>query len=85
MLLGQSPIVAAAKDIVAGDVIMTQQLNLYLNAARPSSVLTTDMVLDKNQVTALRDRWNEQVRGLNTGGTPILTAGLRCRRVSGWN
>jgi hypothetical protein len=57
MLQGQSPIVAAAKDIVAGDAIMTQQLNFYLNAARPSTVLTTDMVLDKDQVTALRDRW----------------------------
>jgi hypothetical protein len=35
------------------------------------------MVLDKDQVQALRDRWNEQSKGLNQGSTPILTAGLK--------
>jgi len=77
MLLGQSPIVAAIKDIAANDAIMNQQLNFYLNAARPSTVLTTDMTLDAAQVTELRARWDEQVKGLNAGGTPILTAGLK--------
>ena len=77
MLLGQSPIVSAVRDIAASDAIMNQQVQFYLNQARPSAVLATDMVLDKDQVAALRDRWNEQVRGLNTGNTPILTAGLK--------
>jgi phage portal protein BeeE len=40
-------------------------------------VLSTDLVLDKDQVQALRDRWDEQSRGLNQGKTPILTAGLK--------
>jgi hypothetical protein len=35
------------------------------------------MVLDKDQVQAIRDRWNEQVKGIHQGGTPILTAGLK--------
>jgi phage portal protein BeeE len=48
-----------------------------MNEARPSAVLSTDLVLDKDQVQALRDRWNEQVQGVNLGGTPILTAGLK--------
>jgi len=48
-----------------------------MNQARPSAVLSTDLQLDKDQVQALRDRWNEQVRGLQQGGTPILTAGLK--------
>jgi len=77
MLLGQSPIVASLKDIAAGDAIMSQQIQFYMNQARPSTVLQTDLVLDAAQVQALRDRWNEQVRGLNAGGTPILTAGLK--------
>lgn len=76
-LRGESPICAAARDIAASDAMLSQQLAFYLNQARPSTVLQTDMVLDKDQVTALRDRWNEQVRGLNSGGTPILTAGLK--------
>jgi phage portal protein BeeE len=40
-------------------------------------VLSTDLVLDKEQVQSLRDRWNEQAKGLRAGGTPILTAGLK--------
>jgi HK97 family phage portal protein len=48
-----------------------------MNQARPSAVLSTDLVLDKDQVAALRDRWNEQSKGLNQGATPILTAGLK--------
>lgn len=76
-LRGISPICAAAKDIAASDAMLQQQLSFYLNQARPSTVLQTDLVLDKTQVDALRDRWNEQVRGLNSGGTPILTAGLK--------
>jgi HK97 family phage portal protein len=48
-----------------------------MNEARPSAVLSTDLVLDKDQVQALRDRWNDQSKGLAQGGTPILTAGLK--------
>ena len=76
-LRGESPLVAAARDIAVNDAILGQQIQFYLNQARPSTVLTTDMVLDRDQVAALRDRWNEQSRGINAGGTPILTAGLK--------
>jgi phage portal protein BeeE len=40
-------------------------------------VLSTDLTLDKDQVQALRDRWNDQAKGLHQGGTPILTSGLK--------
>lgn len=76
-IMGQSPLEAALGDIAMGDALLQQQINFYLNQARPSAVLTTDLVLDKEQVQALRDRWNEQVKGLGAGGTPILTAGLK--------
>lgn len=76
-LRGESPIVAAARDIATNDAMMLQQLQFYLNQSKPSYVLTTDMILDQTQVQALRDRWDQQTRGLGTGGTPILTAGLK--------
>lgn len=76
-LVGESPIVAAYSDVGMGAAIAQQQLRFYMNEARPSAVLSTDLVLDKDQVQALRDRWNEQARGLHQGGTPILTAGLK--------
>jgi len=76
-IVGESPIVAAYGDIGVAEAIAKQQTNFYLNEARPSAVISTDLVLDKDQTQALRDRWNEQVKGVNQGGTPILTAGLK--------
>src|SRR6516165_6967634 len=81
-LWGQSPLLAAIDDVGVGDAISNQQLNFYLNQARPSATLQTDLVLDKDQVQALRDRWDEQSRGLASGKTPILTAGLK---VNPWS
>jgi HK97 family phage portal protein len=81
-LWGQTPLLAALDDIGVGGAISQQQYQFYLNQARPSAVLQTDLVLDKDQVQSLRDRWDEQSRGLAVGKTPILTAGLK---VSPWN
>jgi HK97 family phage portal protein len=74
---GESPILSAARDVAAGNAMMAQQLAFYLNQARPSTVLSTDLTLDKEQVDLLRQRWDEQTRGIKAGGTPILTAGLK--------
>jgi hypothetical protein len=52
-------------------------MQFLANQARPSAVLSTDLMLDKEQIQALRDRWNEQAKGLHQGGVPILTAGLK--------
>ncbi|RXG91581.1 phage portal protein [Bradyrhizobium zhanjiangense] len=76
-LVGESPIVAAYGDVGIAAAITAQQMKFYMNEARPSAVLSTDLQLDKDQVQALRDRWNEQSKGLHQGGTPILTAGLK--------
>jgi HK97 family phage portal protein len=76
-LRGESPLMAAARDIAVGNAMASQQLNFYMNQARPGTVLATDMTLDRDQVQALRDRWNEQSRGIGAGGTPILTSGLK--------
>ena len=76
-LVGDTPIAAAMQDIMTGNAMTAQQIQFYLNQARPSAVLTTDLVLDKDQVQFIRDRWDEQSKGLKQGGTPILTAGLK--------
>ena len=64
-------------DIAVGNAFVQQQLQFLANQARPSAVLSTDLVLDRDQVQALRDRWHEQAKGLHQGGTPILTSGLK--------
>jgi HK97 family phage portal protein len=76
-LRGMSPLFAAVSDIAMGDAIASQQLRFYTNMARPSFVLATDLLLDKDQVEALRQRWEEKTRGLGAGGTPILTGGVK--------
>jgi HK97 family phage portal protein len=76
-LLGVSPLVAAYSDIAVGGAIAAQQTSFYRNQARPSAVLSTDLVLDKDQLQFIRDKWDEQSKGLNQGGTPILTAGVK--------
>jgi HK97 family phage portal protein len=76
-LWGMSPLWAAINDVGVSEAISQQQLQFYMNQARPSAVLQTDLVLDQPSVQALRERWNEQTQGAHQGGTPILTAGLK--------
>jgi HK97 family phage portal protein len=80
-LIGEPPLLGAMSDITIGDAFVEQQLNFLQNRAAPSAVLSTDLILDKDQTQQLRDRWNEQSKGLHSGGVPILTGGLK---VSPW-
>lgn len=81
-LKGESPILAAALQVAAGNVLLSQQVNFFSNEAKPSVMLTTDQVLTREQITILRSAWDAQTRGENIGGTPILTAGLKPVTVS---
>ena len=76
-LRGVSPLMAIVRDMGVSDAISNQQLQFYMNQARPSIVLSTDLRLDKEQTDALRQKWNEQSRGVGIGGTPILSSGLK--------
>lgn len=80
-LIGESPLVAAALQMAAGNAALRQQVQFYSNSARPSWLLSTDHVLSKEQTDLLRQRWNEQAAGMNQGGVPILTAGLKAEKV----
>ena len=77
ILKGESPLVAVARDLALTDSMVAQQYKFYSNQARPGVTLSTDMVLTKEQVELVRQRWDEQSKGLGAGGTPILTQGLK--------
>jgi len=81
-LVGESPIAAAALQLSAGNAALNQQVRFFLNQSRPSFILTTDQVLKKEQVLELRQSWNEQAKGMNKGGTPIMTAGLKAQPIA---
>jgi HK97 family phage portal protein len=53
-LVGETPLLVAMQDIAVGDAFAQQQLQFLANQARPSAVLSTDMLLDKEQVTQIR-------------------------------
>jgi len=76
-LRGESPLRSAYLDVITGTTIRGQAGAFYQNQAKPGFVLSTELMLDKDQVSAARDRWNEQTTGENIGGSPILTGGLK--------
>lgn len=81
-LKGVSPILAVALDQALSGAALNQQIAFYLNQAKPSFMLETDQQLTAEQTQDLRKRWDEQTRGDNAGGTPILTWGLKAHAVS---
>jgi HK97 family phage portal protein len=82
-LKGESPIMAATLDLAMSGAALSQQIAYYINEARPSFLLETDEKLTKEQADALRARWNEQTQGEMSGGTPILSWGLKAKPVQG--
>ena len=80
-LMGETPIAATALQAAAGNAALAQAMQFFTNQSRPSFVLSTDQILSADQVGQLRERWNEQSRGMNSGGTPILTAGLKAQPI----
>lgn len=77
MLIGEPPLTSALLDVAASNAMVRQALAYAANEGRPSGVLETDLAMSKEQVQELRQRWNDQTQGMNAGGTPILTSGLK--------
>lgn len=80
-LKGESPILSTILDRAMAGAALNQQVSFYLNQARPSFMLETDEKLTADQTRDLRTRWNEQTQGEGAGGTPILTWGLKAKKV----
>jgi hypothetical protein len=70
-------LLSAFSDMLMVERMKTQQEQFLQNRAAPSAVLQTDLSLDATQAQNLRDRWNEQSKGLHAGGVSILTHGLK--------
>jgi HK97 family phage portal protein len=81
-LKGVSPILATELERLMSGAALNQQATFYLNQARPSFMLETDEKLNKDQRDELRRYWNEQTRGENAGGSPILSWGLKAKPVN---
>jgi HK97 family phage portal protein len=81
-LLGESPITAAA--LAAGiNVSLSQsQATFFAQMRRPSGVMSTDALLNKDQIKILREAFDEQSKLFAQGGIPILAGGLKFQPLS---
>ena len=76
-LVGESPLMAAAGELAMSGAITAQQMQFYLNQAKPGIVLSTEQPLKEDQMKELRRLFDLQTKGKNAGGTPILSNGLK--------
>jgi len=81
-LKGESPILSAQLSLAMAGAARSQQVSFYLNQARPSFTLETDVVMKREQAQELRAWWDEMTQGDNAGRTPILTAGLKAHPIT---
>jgi HK97 family phage portal protein len=81
-LVGVSPIVACALALAANTAITAQQAHFFNQMARPSGVLSTEASLTRDQINMLRAAWDAQSQGLNAGGVPILSNGMKWQPMS---
>lgn len=75
-LVGVTPIQYAAMAIESNNAITGNQAAFFRNMRRPSGILVSDQKFTAAQMRELRAAWDEQARGLNSGGVPILGGGL---------
>ena len=81
-LVGETWLSALAPEMATRLAIYNSAATFSNNMSRPSGVLTSDLQLKQPDVEILRNRWNEQAKGLNAGGVPILTHGLKFQPIS---
>jgi len=76
-LCGESALAAAGLAAGVNVALSRAQMWFVQNMRRVSTVLSTDATLDKVQMRALRERFDEQAKDWQTGGIPILAGGLK--------
>lgn len=80
-LIGETPIKSAALAIGINVALSKTQAVFFNNMNRPSGVLSTDVVLNKDQITTLREAFENQAQGLSAGKIPVLGGGLKFQPI----
>jgi HK97 family phage portal protein len=75
-LVGLSPLRAAKGSHAALTDVYLLHGRLASNQSNPGMILSTEKDMTKEQVTRLRELWDQQSGGFKTGGTVILSNGL---------
>jgi HK97 family phage portal protein len=78
-LVGETPIMAAALDVATQNAAVAQQLAFFARQSRPSFVVETDEDLTQDQIDGTRELLKSLSVGLNAGGIPFFTHGLKAK------
>jgi HK97 family phage portal protein len=81
-LIGETWLSALAYELGTRAGINQGAASFAANMSRPSGILTTDMNLSAAQVGQLREAWKAQSSGMNAGGVPLLTMGVKFQPMS---
>ena len=82
VLMGESPIKAAAMAAGINVSLSGSQAAFFAQMSRPSGVLSTETVLNKDQLDSLREAWYKQSQRVAQGHVPILSGGLKWQPMS---
>jgi HK97 family phage portal protein len=81
-LIGETPIKAAAMAAGISVALSRNQAAFFERMNRPSGVMTTDTVLNAQQMEQLRSAFENQSKSWQSGGMPILGGGLKFQPMS---
>lgn len=76
-LIGESPLKAAALAAGINVALSRSQAAFFANMSRPSGVLVSENLLNKEQMTSLREAWSQQSQRMSQGHVPILSGNLK--------
>ena len=76
-LIGEGPLRSAALAAGVNVALSTSQAHFFSQMSRPSGILSTDNVLNRDQIESLREAWTKQSQRIAQGHVPVLSGGLK--------
>jgi HK97 family phage portal protein len=76
-LIGVPPLESALLEEAVSRELIGQALAYAKNQGRPSGVIHGDQEFNEEAAEQIRAQWNKQTQGVNAGGTPVLSQGLK--------
>lgn len=81
-LIGETPLIAAALAVEAGNAIGGHMAGFFQNMTRPSGYLAVPKTLKAEVADKLRQEWEKAYSADNTGRIAVLTDGLEWKPMS---
>lgn len=81
-LIGESPVKSAALAIGINVALSETQATFFNNMNRPSGIISTDQVLNREQMSSLREAFAAQAADMAKGKIPILGGGMKFQPLS---